>query len=193
MRSQQKQKEWEERQKEKNAVIIKETDSYGERIVACNWLIKYFSSQLVVSSETPLTKKEEVQTSKDDVKKAALKPIVKKQEEDFFALSDSNTAKKKGKKGPKTSKREQESISSGLLSIDVTLINEIKKVGLNPPVLRTDIEKFVKTLNQKLEEFTKLSVEEKNKFLQDKKAAEETNAASNNSNEAKAQVKTSSD
>ena len=101
--------------------------------------------------------------------------------------------KKKGKKGPKTSKREQESISSGLLSIDVTLINEIKKVGLNPPVLRTDIEKFVKTLNQKLEEFTKLSVEEKNKFLQDKKAAEETNAASNNSNEAKAQVKTSSD
>ena len=105
-------------------------------------------------------------------------------------MSESNTAKKKDKKGPKISKREQVSQSSGLLTMDVTLITEIKKVGLNPPVLRTDVEKFIKTLNEKLSEFKKLSEEEKRKYLEDKKAedvrrAEESNISSSNSNEAK--------
>ena len=52
------------------------------------------------------------------------------------------------------------------------------------------MEKFIKTLNEKLSEFKKLSEEEKRKYLEDKKAedvrrAEESNIYSSNSNEAK--------
>jgi len=188
-RAQQRQKEWEEKQKQQN--VVREVDTYGERIGVCEWLIKYFSSQIATGAQPEAQKGEVKLTKEEDVKKTALKPLVRKQEEDFFALSDSNLAKKKEKKGQKTSKREQENNSQGLLALDVSLINEVKKVGLNPPILRSDVEKFVNTLNEKLVEFKRLSEEEKKKF-QEAKNAQETQSASNNSNEAKSEAQTTS-
>ena len=184
LRAQQRQKEWEERQKQLN--VVKEVDTYGERITVCEWLIKYFTSQ-ISSVDQPQTNKPEVTSTKEeDAKKAALKPLKKTEEEDFFALSESNLAKKKEKKGPKVSRREQEIQSYGFLVLDVSICNEVKKVGLNPPSKKTDVENFIGTLNEKLAEFRTLSEEEKKKF-QEAKQAQENQTASANSNEANAQ------
>jgi hypothetical protein len=184
LRAQQRQKEWEEKQKQLN--VVKEVDSYGERIGACEWLIKYFSSQVAQVDQPQGNKQETVVTKEEDVKKAALKPLKKNEEEDFFALSESNLAKKKKEKGPKVSKREQEIHTAGFLVLDVSICNEVKKVGLNPPSKKSEVDKFVGTLNERLAEFRKLSEEEKKKFQEARNAQENQNASAN-SNEANVQ------
>jgi len=151
-------------------------DSYGERIWACEWLITYFTAQ-VGSSTVPEKKEETKQTKEEDVKKAALKPIVKK-EEDLFALSDSQQTSKKKDKGPKVSKREQKIQDAGFLQFDTNMIKKIKEIGLNPPVVKNDCSKFLKQLQEKQEEFKKLSEEEKRQNEEKRKEsakAQETN------------------
>ena len=100
-----------------------------------------------------------------------MKPLSKKEDDSFFPTSSTVESSKKKAKGPKVSKREKE--FEKRLDIDLGLIKQIKEVGVNPPVLKTDIPNFVKLVEEKVEEFKKLNEEEKLKAEELLKKAQE--------------------
>lgn len=118
-----------------------------------------------VAQDVPQEKKvvsQEQSKVDEDIKKGALKEIQEDDSEFIIGISKKSTIKQKGGK-VKVNKNAEKAQSSTLLTLDISVIKQIKDIGLKPPTFKSEINNFVASLKQKLQEYekTKYDVVEK--------------------------------
>jgi len=164
-----KRKKAEEKQKKKDGVkegddkvvVVEETSkeelekSYNTGI--CQWLINFFKNQIgedkKIEQAQTNTKVNDKRTSKvdEDIKKGLLKEIVGNEQEDVIGLGGSSTIKPKNK-GGKVKKPEKQ-VNQHILNIDISVIKQIKELGLTPPSYKPDVPAFLQLLQNRLDSF----------------------------------------
>jgi hypothetical protein len=156
-----KRKEREEKENASNQIdsvastVKVEEDPFAYEISTCEWLSNYFKNLIGVKDAVPTTEANKQNTNAkidEDLSKGLLKPVVRKDDNLFIGLSTSEAPKKKVK-GPKVSKREQAALSSGLLSLDISIIKKIQDVKLSPPTKRSDVIAFIELLQKNINDF----------------------------------------
>lgn len=164
----------EEKKKKKEEKLAKKDGNTGEveintvstgetlEVLDCKALINYFNS-LTKTSDT----KEVVQETKDvlsdkikeDLNKGLVSIVDREKINNDQLLGIEGKSKKKTK-GPKVSKREQKSLNTDLLILDIEINQQIDRIGLKPIAKKSQIEAFIKTLEDRLEELKKQAAEE---------------------------------
>lgn len=133
------------------------------------WLVEYFSGLLRnntnVAQDVPQEKKvvsQEQSKVDEDIKKGALKEIQDDDSEFIIGISKKSTIKQKGGK-VKVNKNVLKAQSSTLLTLDISVIKQIKDIGLKPPTFKSEISNFIDSLCKKYNEYekTKYDVVEK--------------------------------
>jgi len=134
--------------------IVVSNESVEE--VICKGLITYFKS-LLPKEETEVKKVESSNLASnlinDQLKSGKLQLVSRNDESQVIGIEGGKEKKKN--KGPKVSKRERQMLETDLLILDINTLNDISKVGLNPPSKKNDVENFLKTLNGRYEELKK--------------------------------------
>ena len=134
--------------------IVVSNESVEE--VICKGLITYFKS-LLPKEENEVKKVESSNLASnlinDQLKSGKLQLVSRNDESQVIGIEGGKEKKKN--KGPKVSKRERQMLETDLLILDINTLNDISKVGLNPPSKKNDVENFLKTLNGRYEELKK--------------------------------------
>ena len=131
--------------------------AFLDEIRTAEGLIKHFDPSYG-AAEVDKGPGEYAATSQRTIDDAGFKgmKVMKKEENDFFVGSGGK--KKKGKKGAASSGPE-----TGKLNMNVGIIEELSKVGVDPPSTQADIPGVVEKLKAKLEEWKKNQKEQTEK------------------------------
>lgn len=123
----------------------------------CKQLISYFTS-LIEKKEEKKEEKNQANSASDkinaELKKGDLVEFNRDAITQETVLGIEGKTKKKNK-GPKVSKREQEFAQTEFLVLGIDICNIINELGLNPPSKKSQVEAFIKTLENHLAELKK--------------------------------------
>ncbi len=163
-KKEEREKKWREREAKENAAnqptatvsnAPVEVEPFAYEMSLCEWLSSYFKNVIgvkdLVQSNTEPEKKIANSKIDEDISKGIIKPLTRKDDALSIGLT-SSVAPKKKTKGPKISKREQKVESSGLLSLDISIIKKIQDVKLFPPSKKTEIPAFIELLQKTLKD-----------------------------------------
>jgi chromosome segregation ATPase len=154
---------------EREIELVKSGDT--EESKTCKSLIAYFQSVIglnkgekaaVVQSENKMSDK-----LSEDLKKGALTTFNR---EEVNSTQEIFVEGKKTKKvkGPKVSKREQKSMNTDLLIVDIILCAQIKALGLIIPDKKSQVEVFIQALETKLSKIIEAENVDKNQTTEKK-------------------------
>jgi chromosome segregation ATPase len=118
--------------------------AYGEEIMTAENLIRHFDPSAAPAKEGPAASKFAAAASRtvDDSEFKGMK-LVKKEEEEYFASSGGK--KKKGKKTAATSS------SSDKFHLSVDVIEQLARIGVDPPTSQSYVPIVITKLKEKLE------------------------------------------
>ena len=135
-------------------LTLKEKNAY--EIGICNWLINFFKNiDGKVISQTQLNSFVLQEANKNsnidsELKSGLLKEINSNDDVDIIGIGKDNKKKEYNKyKSNKTSKNTKET-KSNILNLDISIIAQIKQLGLVVPALKTEVHAFLDTLSKKI-------------------------------------------
>ncbi|KAL6707843.1 multicopy suppressor of BFA (Brefeldin A) [Coniothyrium glycines] len=117
--------------------------AYQDEIIATEGLIRHFDPSALPTKETAASSKFAASASRT-VDDSGIKGtrIAKKDEEDYFAGTGGKKGKKGGKKGG--------AAAATKFNLNIGIIEELAKVGVDPPSSQEDVPATVEKLNAKL-------------------------------------------
>ncbi len=159
--------------KEDNSGVVADTEFVEKNayeISTCEWLINYFKGVAGIipeKKEAPTTTPQQVTTvdSKldEDIKKGNLKEIQDNDDEFIIGISTKKKANKQ--KGGKSNKQNKKVEQKSVLLLDISIMSQIKDVGLKAPNYNSEIVAFIDILTKRKDEM----VEENKKALEAEK------------------------
>ncbi|KAG9775736.1 hypothetical protein KCU88_g5064, partial [Aureobasidium melanogenum] len=157
--------------------------AFSNEIRIAEGLIRHFDPSSVNSGEAKESASQLAATAQRQVDDAGFKgmKVMKKEDEDFFVGSG---GKKKGKGGKKAAA--SSTAESGKINLNIGIIEELAKVGVDPPSTQADVPAVVEKLKAKVEAWkkdqesqTKKNIEKAKKEIEklEQEATEASNAS----------------